>query len=112
VNFDGTTATPSTIRGSGNVSSVTRNATGNYTVNFTTAMPDVNYSIVSTNVVDLGTNRGGSSHGILGTASGNNLLGGSSIRTSSFDFGVVQSSSSGTSASAANADVVTISIFR
>jgi hypothetical protein len=45
VNFDGTTATPSTIRGSGNVSSVTKNGTGDYTVNFTTAMPDVNYSI-------------------------------------------------------------------
>ena len=45
VNFDGTTATPSTIRGSGNVSSVTKNATGNYTVNFTTAMPNANYSV-------------------------------------------------------------------
>ena len=43
VNFDGTTTTPS-IRGSGNVSSVTRNDTGDYTVNFTTAMPDNNYS--------------------------------------------------------------------
>jgi hypothetical protein len=46
VNFDGTTATPSTIRGSGNVSSVTRNSTGVYTVNFATAMPDADYSIV------------------------------------------------------------------
>jgi hypothetical protein len=44
VNFDGTTATPSTIRGSGNVSSITRNATGDYTVNFTTAMPNANYT--------------------------------------------------------------------
>ena len=43
VNFNGTT-TPPTIRASGNVSSVTRNATGSFTVNFTTAMPDVNYS--------------------------------------------------------------------
>jgi hypothetical protein len=42
VNFDGTTG-PGTIRGSGNVSSVTRNGTGDYTINFTTAMPDVNY---------------------------------------------------------------------
>jgi hypothetical protein len=32
------------IRASGNVSSVTRNSTGNYTINFATAMPDVNYS--------------------------------------------------------------------
>jgi len=44
VNFDGTT-TPPTIRGSGNVSSVTRNGTGDYTINFATAMPDANYSI-------------------------------------------------------------------
>jgi hypothetical protein len=42
-NFDGTTTVP-TIRASGNVSSVTKNSTGLYTVNFTTAMPDVNYS--------------------------------------------------------------------
>jgi hypothetical protein len=44
VNFDGTTA-PGTIRASGNVSSVTKNGTGDYTVNFTTAMPDANYSL-------------------------------------------------------------------
>jgi hypothetical protein len=47
VNFDGST-TPPTIRGSGNVSSVTRNATGDYTVNFATAMPDANYSTNAT----------------------------------------------------------------
>jgi hypothetical protein len=46
VNFNGTTNTGGfcTIRASGNVSSVTDNGTGNYTVNFSTAMPDVNYS--------------------------------------------------------------------
>jgi hypothetical protein len=43
VNFDGT-GTPA-IRASGNVSSITDNSTGNYTVNFTTAMPDANYSL-------------------------------------------------------------------
>jgi hypothetical protein len=46
VNFDGT-GTPS-IRASGNVSSITDNGTGNYTVNFTTALPDANYSAVTT----------------------------------------------------------------
>jgi hypothetical protein len=35
----------STIRASGNVSSITDNGTGEYTVNFTTALPDANYSI-------------------------------------------------------------------
>ena len=35
-----------TIRGSGNVSSITDNGLGDYTVNFTTAMPDVNYAFL------------------------------------------------------------------
>jgi hypothetical protein len=34
-----------TIRGSGNVSSITDGGVGIYTVNFTTAMPDANYSV-------------------------------------------------------------------
>jgi hypothetical protein len=46
VAFDGTTAPP-TILGSGNVTSVTKSAAGTYTVNFTTAMPDANYSAVA-----------------------------------------------------------------
>lgn len=50
VNFDGTgtfSPNPSTtkIRASGNVSSITDNGTGDYTINFTTAMPDTNYSV-------------------------------------------------------------------
>jgi hypothetical protein len=44
VNFNGT-GTPA-IREDGNVSSITDNGTGDYTVNFTTAMPDVNYAAV------------------------------------------------------------------
>lgn len=36
------------IAGSGNVSGVTRNSTGNYTVTFSTAMPDANYAIMVT----------------------------------------------------------------
>jgi hypothetical protein len=46
VNFNGTGTVA--IRASGNVSSITDNGTGYYTVNFTTAMPDVNYSTVAT----------------------------------------------------------------
>jgi hypothetical protein len=46
VNFNGTTASPSTIRASYNVSSVTKNGTGDYTVNFAAAMVDANYNIV------------------------------------------------------------------
>jgi hypothetical protein len=44
VNFDGT-GTPA-IRASGNVTNITDNGTGDYTVNFTTAMPNANYSAV------------------------------------------------------------------
>lgn len=43
VNFNGTTS-PGTIRASFNVGSVTKNSTGNYTINFTTAMSDANYA--------------------------------------------------------------------
>ena len=41
VNFNGTGTVA--IRAAGNVSTITDNAAGNYTVNFTTAMVDVNY---------------------------------------------------------------------
>ena len=44
VNFDGTGTV--SIRDSGNVSSISDNGTGDYTVNFTTAMPDSNYSLL------------------------------------------------------------------
>ena len=43
VNFNGTGTVA--IRASGNVSSITDNGMGDYTVNFTTAMPDANYSV-------------------------------------------------------------------
>ena len=44
VNFNGTGTVA--IRASGNVSSITDNNTGDYTINFTTAMPDSNYAII------------------------------------------------------------------
>ena len=66
VNFNGT-GTPA-IRGSGNVSSITDNGTGNYSVNFATAMPDFNYAVgglvqpsVSNNGSDTFANLGSSS---------------------------------------------------
>jgi hypothetical protein len=43
VNFNGTGTVG--IRSSGNVSSITDNGTGDYTVNFTTAMPDEDYAV-------------------------------------------------------------------
>jgi hypothetical protein len=46
VNFNGTTS-PGTIRSSYNVSSVTKSATGRWTVNFSTPMANANYSAVA-----------------------------------------------------------------
>jgi hypothetical protein len=46
VNFNGTGTVA--IRASGNVTSITDNGAGDYTVNFTTAMPDANYGAVAT----------------------------------------------------------------
>lgn len=45
VNFNGTGTVA--IRSSGNVTSITDNGVGNYTVNLTTAMPDANYTTVA-----------------------------------------------------------------
>jgi hypothetical protein len=59
VSFNGTGTVA--ISGSGNVSSITDNGTGDYTVNFTTAMPDANYSIGHT---CSGNTWGGSNPGI------------------------------------------------
>lgn len=67
VNFNGTGTVA--IRASGNVSSITDNGTGDYTVNFTTAMPDANYALSGTamlsssineHFVSLGDSNGGS----------------------------------------------------
>jgi hypothetical protein len=46
VNFNGTSATPITPRANYNVSSVTKNSTGDYTLNFTNALTDANYAII------------------------------------------------------------------
>lgn len=75
VNFNGTGTVA--IRASGNVSSITDNGTGDYTVNFTSAMPDTNYAISGSS----GTSSSGSSYRILATGSG--LNGDYSVTTSS-----------------------------
>jgi len=49
VNFNGTSTVA--IRASGNVTSITDNGTGDYTVNFTTAMPDADYTLVGTSSI-------------------------------------------------------------
>ena len=56
VNFNGQGTV--SIRASGNVSSITDNGAGDYTVNFTVAMPDANYAVVGQSGQDgVGVNR-------------------------------------------------------
>jgi len=81
VNFNGTGT--AAIRGSGNVSSITDNGTGDYTVNFATAMPDANYSPV----VTLYSDKTGA--GIFGLIGGINAL-----ATGSFQIDTIASASS------------------
>ena len=52
VNFNGTGTVA--IRASGNITSITDNGTGDYTVNFTTAMSDVNYCSLVTGTGNAG----------------------------------------------------------
>lgn len=42
--FDGNAVGTNAPTAGGNISTVTRNSTGNYTLNFTTAMPDANFA--------------------------------------------------------------------
>jgi hypothetical protein len=53
VNFNGTSTVA--IRASFNVSSITDNGTGDYTVNFTTALADANYSTSVTSATNSGS---------------------------------------------------------
>ena len=68
VNFNGTGTVA--IRAAGNVSSITDNGTGDYTVNFTNAMPDANYAGMlggSLSSADNGTGRIGEGFYSTGT---------------------------------------------
>jgi len=93
VNFNGT-GTPA-IRASGNVSSITDNGTGYYTVNFTTAMPDANYSVSGSTV---GSGNGGRFIDARGVA----------LATGSCQFGTW----SAIADTLADTDYVSIQIFR
>jgi hypothetical protein len=55
VNFNGTGTVA--IRASGNVSSITDNGVGDFTINFTTAMPDANYCVTFGTTASSGESR-------------------------------------------------------
>jgi len=70
VNFNGTGTVA--IRASGNVTSITDNGTGDYTVTFTTAMTDANYAVIASCM--MGDNLGVSeSFGVKGNASSGSM---------------------------------------
>ena len=57
VNFNGQGTVA--IRSSYNVSSITDNGTGDYTVNFTNAMPNANYAVAATSTFQAGVSNAG-----------------------------------------------------
>ncbi len=97
VNFNGT-GTP-TLRGNGNVGSITDNGTGDYTVNFTNLMPDANYAAVATAKVEdndtIGTNN-------------NTTIAGTAVRSG----GSVKVLTSSTSSVKVDCAIVNVAIFR
>ena len=97
VNFNGTGTVA--IRASGNVSSITDNGTGDYTVNFTTAMSDVNYSAPISQSRDGGGNP-------PTPVSTQNISGTSTKTTSACRFGT------GGNTSAYDATEISVAIFR
>jgi hypothetical protein len=92
VNFNGTGTVA--IRASFNVSSITDNGTGDYTVNFTTAMVDANYSAQVTPI----------SGGLMGGAG---VSAGTGYTTSSIRIGAVNDAGS-----FADSIFMAVSIFR
>jgi hypothetical protein len=93
VNFNGTGTVA--IRASGNVSSITDNGTGLFAINFTTAMPDANYSSAAHSAA---------------TLAGLNCVNASSKTTTKFDIFCV--GISGGVATSTDPDQVNVTIFR
>jgi hypothetical protein len=93
VNFNGTGTVA--IRASGNVTSITDNGTGDYSVNYTTAIVDANYSV---------------SLAAASSALGNNLcirISGSTVSTSS-----VRLTTASGGGSLADSETLAVSVFR
>lgn len=100
VNFNGTGTVA--IRASGNVTSITDNGAGDYTVNFTTALPDVSYApVVSIGLS--GTTATKNVYILCNIATGARVA----PTTSGFRFGTAQLGSAGND----NEDV-TVAVFR
>ena len=80
VNFNGTGTV--SIRGSGNVTDITDEGTGLFTVNFTTAMENINYSVF------VESSEGGSGGPIASDRQGSTARGNDSFQTTSVSISV------------------------
>ena len=110
VNFNGSGTVA--IRSSGNVSSITDNGVGDYTVNFTTAMPDVSYSVASSSI---STNdaRGGAFVGVKATAvNPTDLDAQQYLLTSSVRIGCARGATASSNGTSEDSDSLSIIIFR
>lgn len=94
VNFNGTGTVA--IRSSGNVSSITDNGVGDYTVNITTAMPNTNYAVV------------GSSGGGAETSQGAVYLADNLTARTTTSFRILTINSAGSVVDTPNIDVMVI----
>jgi len=92
VNFNGTGTVA--IRASGNVSSITDGGTGDYTVNFTIAMPDTSYAGIGSNGTDVAS-------GLLEVSASGKTTSGQRVI-----------SKNGTNNSAADQSLISVAIFR
>ena len=99
VNFNGTGTVA--IRASGNVTSITDNGQGDFTANFTTAMPDVNYATLANG---------------LGTTNTSMQPGGPRSQatnlTTSVRFGFGTLGNAGATNTATDPEVANVSVFR
>lgn len=97
VNFNGTGTVA--IRASGNVSSITDNGAGDYTVNFATSMPDANYAVTGAAQISSFAGSGWQGYGV-------------SISSTSPTASAVRVLTSSSTAAAFDASIVNVAIFR
>jgi hypothetical protein len=102
VNFNGTGTVA--IRQSFNVSSITDNSTGDYTINFTTAMPDNSYAFSGGARIDAGG--ANADFPVVGANRANTYLAGS------LRINTVYRSSITNTATLQDPDIVAVAIFR
>lgn len=106
VNFNGTGTVA--IRASFNVTSITDNGTGDYTVNFTTAMADANYAAVGMSRRSSGADPN-SGYGAIVSISASTAPTASAVRV--WTIGIVASSTASNIVSLEDQSYVNIAVF-